>query len=267
MRIVVTSDIHYSRQWKPVFTELARRIRAESPDILLIAGDLGEPLENFETALALFGDFLCPKGIVAGNHDVWHRDGPHTSQQLWQEMLPGAARRHGYIWLEEENIVVGKTAICGTMGWYDYSGRDPVLGFSPEEYENLKGLVNLDAQYIDWAYTDREFANDLRLQFTGRLEDLESNPDIHQIIVVTHVPVFEECILRKPEDHHWNFGNAYFANLTLGRTIAPKRKVSLVVSGHSHVGGTWEINFGGNALQAHIVDSDYGKPAYLSLDL
>jgi predicted phosphohydrolase len=267
MRIVVTADIHYDEGWEPAFTELARNIAAEEPDVLLIAGDLGEPLENFEAALALFDDLPCPKGVVAGNHDVWHRDGPYTSQQLWDEMLPAAVRRHGSVWLEEDDIVLGGIAICGTVGWYDYSGRDPSLGFTPEEYEDLKGLVNVDARHIDWAYTDREFANHLRLRFIRRLERLDGDPGVQQIVVITHVPVFEECVLRKPEDIRWNFGNAYFANLALGRALVPKRKVSVVVSGHRHIGGYWEINFGGNILEAHVVDSDYGKPAYLALDL
>lgn len=267
MRIVVTADIHYTEGWEPVFIEMAQLISAKKPDVFLIAGDLGEPLDNFEAALSLFVDLQCPKGIVAGNHDVWYRDGPYTSQQLWKEMLPASAHKYGYVWLESENIILDHVAICGTTGWYDYSGRDPSLRFSPEEYESLKGLVNMDAHYIDWPYTDREFANELRIDFARRLEKLENDPTIQEIVVITHVPVFEECVRRRPEDVRWNFGNAYFVNLTLGRTIAPKRKVSLIVSGHSHIGGQWEINFGGNVLQAHIVDSDYGKPGYLSLEL
>jgi 3',5'-cyclic AMP phosphodiesterase CpdA len=267
MRIVATADIHYAEQWEPAFSQLSQSISDENPDVLLIAGDLGEPLASFEAALALFDHLSCPKGVVAGNHDVWHRDGPYTSQQLWEEVLPDAVRRSGSIWLEEENIVVDDVGICGTVGWYDYSGRDPSLGFSPEEYESLKGLVNLDARYIDWPHTDREFANGLRQHFIRRLEELDTDPRVQQIVVITHVPVFEECVLRKPDDVQWNFGNAYFANLALGRAIVTRRKVSLVVSGHRHVGGEWEINFGGNALQVYIVDSDYGRPAYLTLDL
>lgn len=268
MRVVITSDLHYAEDWYPALGNLAQQIIDEVPDVFLIAGDLGEPLENFEATLDLFGGLSCPKALVVGNHDVWHREGPYTSLQLWEEVLPAVSHEHGYVWLEEENLVLGDIAFCGTMGWYDYSGRDPGLGFSLEDYEELKGLVNLDARYIDWPYSDRELSNQLRLAFADRLEALDRERNTYQqIVVVTHVPAFEECILRRPDDHHWNFSNAYFANLTLGRIIAPRTKVSLVVSGHRHIGGHWRVNFGGHEFDVHIVDSDYGKPDYLVFDL
>ncbi|MBN1312495.1 MAG: metallophosphoesterase [Anaerolineae bacterium] len=267
MRILAISDLYYSLENRPYLENLASQIKRKVPDVLIIAGGLGEPLASFEAALSLFDDISCHKAMVLGNRDVWARDGEHTSQQLWSEILPGVVRRHGFLYLEDENMVVGRVGICGTIGWYDYSGRDTRLGYTVEQYQELKGLVNHDAQYIDWSWSDQEFAATIQGDFAARLEALDRDRNIERIVVVTHFPVFKDAVLHLPDDAQWNFGAAYAFNLTLGRIVAPKMKVRGVISGHLDVGGQWDFTFGHNVVKTHIIERTEQGPALVVLDI
>ena len=155
MRILITADLHYRPSQREAYLNFSHWVKAQAPDCLIIAGDVGHPLRLFRRALQLFADLDCPKLVLAGNHDVYK--GEHDSRTLWETVLPQASREEGFGWLEEEVVVLGvskepgpkrhdgsevsepsevsrvKTrdgaqgtgaiGIVGTMAWYDYSSR------------------------------------------------------------------------------------------------------------------------------------------------
>lgn len=264
MRIVVAADLHYHARWGKALREFARHVREKEPDCLILAGDIGHPLDNFRRGLALFADLRCPRLALPGNHDLWA--GEYDSQTLWDETLEATARTAGYIWLERDNYRLGSLGICGTVGWYDYSARDPSLEINDDDYYVNKGMFNNDGNYVDWAHTDPAFAGQVLAAFGDRQSALCDDPDITQVLVVTHVPPFDENLVRKPGDFAWAFGNAYFGNLTLGQAIVRCPKVSHVVSGHTHHGGRWQITAPHGLIESYVVGSDYGQPAYVVLD-
>jgi predicted phosphohydrolase len=267
VRILATSDLDYSSDNEVYLRNLASQIEGENPDVFVIAGGLGESLSCFDAALSLFDGLSCHKAMVLGNKDVWNWDGDHNSQLLWTELLPDAIYKHGFVYLERENLVVDRVGICGTIGWYDYSGRDTRLGYTVEQYQELKGLVNLDAQYIDWPWSDQEFAAVAQGDFVTRLEKLDHDRMVQRIVVVTHYPIFKEAMVHMPGDAQWNFGSAYAFNLTLGRIVAPKMKARGVISGHLDVGGQWDISFAHNIVKIHIVGRTEHGPGYTVLDV
>jgi hypothetical protein len=86
--------------------------------------------------------------------------------------------------------------------------------------------------------------------------------------VVSHVPIFEEQLLRKP-DFDWQFSNAYFGNITLGKHLVKKRKVGAVVSGHTHIGMEGVVQrpvLDGGPLPVFVLGSDYHSPTYSVID-
>jgi hypothetical protein len=267
VRVIATADLYYRESWRPALEKMLADIRGQSPDLVLLAGDLGESLANFEAGLDLFVGLGCPVGVIAGNRDLWNRAGPHSSLELWKRLLPEAVTRRGFVWLETENIRLGKVGVCGSLAWYDYSGRDPKLGYSIEDYQALKGLVCQDAHYIDWDIPDRTFASVLQADFAQRLQRLADDDAIMQIMVITHSPVFPECVVTKPGDTHWNFGNAYYYNLTLGRMLAAADKVTHVISGHTRQPGQWQLAFGNHTFEVRVVGGYDGEPNYITLDL
>jgi hypothetical protein len=273
MKIVVTSDLHLGITAGRAIRALAERIAAEAPALTVLAGDLGEPLPDFAACLELFAGLPGDVAVLAGNHDVWARGG-HHSRDLWERELPAAVRARGMLWLEDADWHGDGVAVVGTISWYDYSAADPDLPhFPPERFAQLKGRFNNDARFVDWPWSDTEFAARVGDSFHGRLLRVESDPDVRAIVIATHVPLFEAQMCRKPHDQAWGFSNAYFGNLALGRRVLDASKVRAVVSGHTHVGRSGYAPRGGDPdadlppIPVAVVPSAYGAPAYLTVDV
>jgi predicted phosphohydrolase len=265
MRIIVTSDTHHHPKWRATLEQFVAEIAAQRPDCLVVAGDVGERIEGFQQMLRLLQTVDCPRLILVGNHDLWARDGI-DSETLWTRTLPDLTREHGAIWLENEYWLQDGVAVCGTLGWYDYTGRDPTIPMTVEEYARDKGRFMADGVYMNWGRTDFKFAESLGEALSARLASLDADPTVREILVVTHVPAFAEAIVRKPGDFQWNVSNAYFYNLTLGQRILTSRKVTRVISGHTHVGRTAQIPGKAGPIDMQVIPADYGKPVSVMLD-
>ncbi len=269
-RLALTADLHYGITPHQTIKRLVTEIAAAECDAVCIAGDIGEPESNFQAALELFATLDIPCGVVAGNHDVWA--GTHSSQELWESVLPRITADVGATWLEGENVVLGSLGICGTIGWYDYSAADPRLAeYDADRYQRQKSRFNMDGIHINWPYTDREFSRQILQAFRRRIKELQDNPAISAIAVITHVPPFEEQIIRKSRaDFLWNVNNAYFGNLTLGEEISRRNKTTLVASGHTHVGVDAHVNRtgpNGPPIRVLTIGSAYRTPRHKIIEI
>lgn len=268
-RVVVTSDLHLGITTKDQIRFLRDRIAAEMPDITVLAGDIGERLPNVERCLRLFSDLPGQVTVLAGNHDVWARDGCH-SRELLERDLPHAARDAGALWLEDATWRKDSLAVVGSLAWYDYSAADPALPPMPaERYAAIKGRYNMDAHLVDWPESDGEIARRLGDALCARLDQLDADPAVRAILVATHVPLVEAQMCRKPGDLRWGTSTAYFGNLTLGLRVLAYPKVAAIVSGHTHIGRHATMAHPANPdreVQASVVPSDYGNPAYIVVD-
>lgn len=263
--IVVTSDLHLGITKEAHIKQLAERIEMEQPDLTVLAGDIGEGLQNFRACLSLFSRLPGVVAVLAGNHDVWARD--HHSQDLWERHLPEAVRDAGMLWLEDAIWRQDGVAVIGSIAWYDYSAVDPTIPpHPPEFFAAQKRHYNMDARYVDWPWTDGEFATRVGDALHSRLTQLETDSNISSIIAVTHVPLFDAQMARKPADPRWGFSNAYFGNLTLGERIRQSKKLRAVVSGHTHVGrnGTATRPYASDLppIPVSVLASDYNNPIY-----
>lgn len=267
MRIAVTSDIHFHPPWRERITRLASMLRAMQPDLMILAGDVGEPLNLFEQGLEAFAGVSENRAVIAGNHDLWNRTSQTPSQELWESLLPQAAFKLGYHWLEYNNLTMGSVGVCGTIGWYDYSGRHPEIDLDEDSYEELKASISNDGRFIDWKWTDREFAARVGAEFEKRLDTLQQSPEIETVVAVTHVPLFRRA-LRTYDLPQEAIANAYYANLPLGKTVMKYDKVRAIFSGHVHIERQYTVERAdGNPIFAFNVPSDYGAPAALIWDV
>ncbi|HQP36814.1 MAG TPA: metallophosphoesterase, partial [Polyangiaceae bacterium] len=271
LRIAFTSDLHFDGTGTLTPAQEVRRVANEAagcrPHALVVLGDIGHPLRNFCDCL----DTLCGRapfvGVVSGNHDVW-RDVAHPSRSLWESVLAAETRARGLVWLEQDSIVVERTAIVGTMAWYDYSGAEPSVGFDAARYAAIKPQISNDAHWIDWGWGDPEFAQMLRERLVERLEKLEADASVDRVVVATHVPVFEEQMRRDPSNFAWSVANAYFGNPRTGQEIARFPKVRAVVSGHLHTSVRAVVKRQRLPdIHACVVGSDYGNPTWLMLEM
>lgn len=261
MRVVILSDTHYLSQYRTVLERVTDQIAALQPDCVIVAGDVGERVDGFDSMLALLARLPCPRLILPGNHDLWARNGA-SSQQLWDETLPRITRERGAHWLEGDNWIADGLGVCGTIAWYDYSGRDPSINMTEDDYEANKAQIVMDGTLVNWAWTDRAFAAHIGAAFVSRLDVLQADPAVREILVVTHSPIFPEAIVRKPDNVVWNVANAYFYNLSLGAPVRARSKVSAVVSGHTHERVSVTVQGDHRAIETRVIPADYGKPAY-----
>ena len=299
MRILITADLHYRPSQREAMSSLATGSKAQAPDCLIIAGDLGHPLRLFRRALQLFADLDCPKLVLAGNHDVYK--GEHDSRTLWETVAAAGGARGGLWvvgggscgsggverarcqetgWIRSVGAVrsvkcqvarqgkgAGAIGIVGTMAWYDYSSRAPHPAYSDADYRSLKRLVNHDADYIDWPWSDVAMARFLGRRFAARLAGLVNNPAVERIVVVTHVPIFPEVLPHHPESEFYSLMRTYLGNFTLGELVRQQPKVTHVVSGHIHHHGHWTVAGEHGPIDFRLVGSHRAAPAAVVLEL
>jgi predicted phosphohydrolase len=265
MRILVSGDLHYQPATRPAYVEFAAWVRDQAPDCFILAGDVGHPLRLFRRGLDLFAQLTCPRLFIAGNHDLYC--GEHDSRTLWERVLPEHVQQAGFVWLETTTIQLGDVGICGTLGWYDYSARAPYLPFGAADYRHLKPLLNHDADYIDWPWSDLAMARYLVRGFAGRLTALEQNPTIRQIVVVTHMPIFPAALPDYPESERYSLQRAYLGNFTLGETVRRAAKVTHVVSGHLHRRGRWQVSDATQIIDFRVIGSSRGRPDAVVIEI
>jgi 3',5'-cyclic AMP phosphodiesterase CpdA len=283
MRILITADLHYRPSHREAFVAFADWVQAQQPDCLVIAGDIGHPLRLFRRALQLFAGLDCPRLLLAGNHDVYR--GEADSRTLWEQALPEATREEGFVWLEDEIVrlplcgaqksdfseeigfLARRIAVVGTMGWYDYSSRAPHLDLDDAALRTMKRLVNHDADFIDWPWSDVAMARYLGRRFAGRLRSAADDPAVSQVIVVTHIPIFEQAVPDHPESEFWSLLRASMGNFTLGELVRRMPKVTHVVSGHIHRAGCWTVPGEFGPIDFRLVGSQKAAPRAVVLDL
>jgi hypothetical protein len=211
------------------------------------------------------------RAVVAGNHDIWLPErgpGRANSAFRFRDELPTLVESADCVWLEGTSTIINGVAIAGTIAWYDYSAVDPSIQDTLEGFAQKKRYYNMDALRIDWPYTDPDFAALVSGPFLGTLDRLEADSSVRQTVVVTHVPLLECQMCRKPHDREWGFSNAYFGNLTLGAQVIQRKKVTHIISGHTHVGRHALVKLSdGRSIDARVIDSQYGQPAWEGITL
>jgi 3',5'-cyclic AMP phosphodiesterase CpdA len=267
-KLAVTADLHLPITKPERIARLADEVRSFGPDAFVVAGDLGESYTDFERCLNLLRERVtCPMWILAGNHDVWARP-PYDSSRLWLEVLPRLVAGAGCQYLEGTSFRLGDVAVAGSIAWYDYSAADPGIEASALQFAQNKFLHNADALRIDWEWSDPEFAENVGRGLLVELDCLQADTAVRQIVVVTHVPLLEGQMSRDPGNAEWAFSNAYFGNLTLGTKVLLHRKVSHILSGHTHVGRHFtQPRTGAPPMDVHVVASVYEEPAWVGLTL
>jgi 3',5'-cyclic AMP phosphodiesterase CpdA len=268
MKIAITSDLHLPITPITLIARLAEQVAAYRPDVFIVAGDVGESLPDWQRCLSTLKSIVdAPLLVLAGNHDLWTRN-IWPSQKLFEELLPEQTAKVGGVWLEWAAFVRDGVGIVGSIAWYDYSAIDPVFQHEPpDQIGRHKRDFNYDAQGIDWRWTDPDFAGMVGDKLLARLDRLENDDAVKQIVVATHVPLLEAQMCRKPGNSSWGYSNAYFGNLTLGREVLHRGKVTHVISGHTHVGRQETIELDDRRIHTWVIPSEYGRPAWLKLEI
>lgn len=271
-KMVITSDLHLGITKAEEIEGVVAAIAAEQPDLTVIAGDIGEGETCIRDCLALFRGLPGEVAVIGGNHDVWALSAPWKpggpdSQTMWERILPDAARDAGMRYLEAETWRAGGLAVVGAMVWYDYSAAaEDIPPQTEDDWLELKRSFHPDAKYINWPWSDREFAATCGDSLMATLGALDADASVESILLVTHIPLFREQLVIKPEIPKWGYGNAFFGNITLGARAREVRKLRAVVSGHTHIGVQATTAHASGRIPVWVTASDFHKPVYVVYD-
>jgi predicted phosphohydrolase len=263
-RLLVTADLHYgNRPQADLCTRaLAGFAGAREADALALAGDIGErEPDTFATCLELFSDFDGPRLLVPGNHDVWRNEA--DSREKYEELLPRLAQEAGFHMLDDEPRVIGDAGFVGSIGWYDYSMRNPGLGLTLEQYagKRVRGVATWnDLRFVDWPWSDEEFTERCLERLQAHYEEVAARTE-RVLAFIHHLPFSD--LLYGPASTPYEFCRAYMGSVRFGELMTGWPKLEHVFCGHRH--GYAHLRTGG--LDAWCVGSEYGRKRLLELDL
>jgi predicted phosphohydrolase len=196
LHLALTADLHWGHggRGEEATRQLAAFLRERTPDILILAGDIGTG-SYFGDCLQLFADQPCRKVLVPGNHDLWVRpDAPRDSLQLYQKDLAEISRQHGFHYLDQGPLVLPEAglALVGGINWYDYSwSLEAIRRDYPGEEARLatkmftRGRHN-DVVFVRWPLDDVRFTAQVVAALEQQLQ--QALEQVERVIVVTHHP-------------------------------------------------------------------------------
>lgn len=260
MRIIATSDLHYNIPRSRGPTEaIAADICRAGGDILLLLGDLcGTDLTVLEHAFALFDGFRGAKLYVPGNHELWVAAGDDSLARFRQD-LPALCRRSGVHPLDESPFVAGDVAVCGTIGWYDYTFRPAALGIPLRFYQHklapgsasirpqFQHLVNgrddipapardivcrwMDGEHVRMELSDREFTELTASALRSQLQSVAQSP---RVAVGMHCLPFVELVPERSHSRSFQFATAFLGSELFGEMVLEFANVRRLLCGHNH---------------------------------
>jgi predicted phosphohydrolase len=200
-------------------------------DIVIVAGDVADTLEETKKELERLSKVYKTVLYIDGNHEfsekIYH-GGEDTADfdQRVREMIADLPNVH---FLKDGPVIIEGTAIIGRNGHWDYKALD---GVTVEEGEKAVvdklGITQEDAEMF--ARQARQDVDDLKAQ----VRELNKDPSIHNILVVTHTMPSKELVPK-------NLPNlpAFFTNLAnsemkevLDEDV--NKKITTWVFGHWH---------------------------------
>lgn len=263
MKIAYVSDLH--SDITPASGSLTGHLREAvevlSPNVFALVGDLANDLSGWCMALDVFQPLRCEKLVVPGNHDVWieSKNAIRRRRDSWWKhdvALGAAAEQRGFRYLPGRPEVLRGVAFVGSLGWYDYSLRDPRLAdvFTTHDYDHgefldpryHRGIWN-DASSAVWLrdpdssdWHARRARLPTREVFERLLALLKADiqsvlPGAGCMVALVHTNPFAQCLRRKDKPDPFD---AYEGSDRIGSLLAEYAAEIPVycLCGHRHEG-------------------------------
>ncbi|MBV9274191.1 MAG: metallophosphoesterase [Verrucomicrobia bacterium] len=281
MKLLVTSDLHLVRFWRPpVLKLLGGWIRELRPDGLLIAGDIAVPAEA-DTALRELRQALPDGPIITalGNHDFWANpaSGCSSLEQVIQRFWWKPADLYEVALLDVANFHLDELVFVGGYGHYDLGFACPDLCYNGRWVNQQHYLTGRPPTETALRWRDFDWmpgANDLPGLATAQVDSVQTRlveARTTPVMVALHTPPFS-ALLGIPDTWEIDpenppiraFFRAYLGNRSMGEMLeVHSTRICGLVCGHTHrPAGPFRLN----GFMGVNVGSDYGTPRALILD-
>lgn len=269
MRILFTADIHLrgSDVRSAVLAALAEAVSHESPDAVVVAGDIGSPIHATRQLRAL-REAVGERALAfsLGNHDFWLDPGEHarfsTLDQIITRYWKWPAQDVGAVLLDRESMDCGDFAIVGGYGHFDLGLAEPNLRVRYTEVTEstylsggIDGLFWNDFQFIPNC-TQRVKAEAAK-QAAGVARRLGAAiRRKKRVVVAMHTCPWRELNGHPLRNDERDILAAYSGNSLVGSELQRRAKwIDLVVCGHTHMPVLERTLHGIPALN---IGADYG---------
>ncbi|AIA06542.1 metallophosphoesterase family protein [Streptomyces noursei] len=234
-RLVAVSDLHVRYDEN---RDIVERLRPESDDDwLLVAGDVGEYVEDIRWALGRLSERFSKVVWVPGNHELWTpaKDPVQLRGVARYEHLVEVCRELGVITPEDPYPVWegagGPVALAPLFLLYDYSFRMPGMGSKEEALAIAEkaGVVCTDEYFLHPdPYPSREAWCRARVAETeARLAAL---PEDLPTVLINHWP-----LVREPTRPLWYPEFALWCGTEATADWPRRFRATTVVYGHLHI--------------------------------
>ncbi len=134
-------------------------------------------------------------------------------------------------------LVIGKIAVVGNCGWYDYSYRTTKYDIDMVHYRAKQlpgGGTWMDARFAFWGAPDELVCEAMLQDIQAQLEFLaRDHPEVEHIIAVNHHVPHPLGVKNKGEIS-WDFFNAFTGCGRFAQLYQKDPRVRQVVFGHTH---------------------------------
>ncbi len=256
MRAAWVTDIHLNFLNAARVEDFCAALRAESPDIVLVGGDIAEA-DTVEWYLkTMAADIRRPIYFVLGNHDFYQGSIPTVRKVM--DWLCRAENRLTYLSQAGCVKLTDTTGLVGHDGWGDgrlgdYANSTVRLN----DHRLIRELSGLDRDEL-LARLNRlgdEAADHLRVVLPQALDAYE------RVILLTHVPPFVEACWHegKTSDGNWApFFTCKAVGDVLLETMSKRQDRQLtVLCGHCHGAGRAQLLPNLDVLTGR---AEYGAP-------
>ena len=245
-KLLWLTDTHFDHAHQKVIEKLCRDIVSESPDAIVITGDISNAknIVNHLGFLELNIKAICPIFFVLGNHDYWFGSVEYIREVMTKLFTYSDEHKENLVpklgWLGSSGVIplTQDTFIVGHDGWYDgqyanwYKSNvwlwdytyilelgDSVCPIKSLKFDKINELAQQSADYIK---------ENIELGFAK----------YNHAFVATHVPPFDvnSVYEGKKSDNDWmpHFSSKRMGDMLLDMANKYPEKQITVLCGHSH---------------------------------
>lgn len=271
-RLAWLTDLHLGFADEDQVDGLINSIRSETPDAVLIGGDISEAPTFAAHLKFIAAEVNVPVYFVLGNHDFYH--GSIEKVRLAANVLAQEHPNIHYLSAAGAVRLSEATALVGHDGWGDARTGDflhsPVLLNDYFLITELARLMPDPGRLQGDDFTDAALRRPLRAALRRLGDEAATHfrtvlpralEQARHVIVLMHVPPFREACWHKgrTSDDDWA---PHFTCIAAGESLMevmrehPDRRMT-VLCGHTHGGGFAQIL---ENLEVHTGPAEYGAP-------
>jgi predicted phosphohydrolase len=251
MKLIWVSDIHLNFLSKTEREQFYYKLKKSKGDYIVISGDIAESHNVVELVREMEDAVSVPVYFVLGNHDFYGSSVASVKRSV---------KSMGYLGSKQIVALDAYTALVGVDGWGDCRYGD---------FENSRLVMNdwfyiKDLKYPYYEGTLKEKLQELADKDARALKRKVMKAikeGYSKIIIVTHVPPFEECCLHAGRKSTPS-GLPFYASKIIGETILPLAKKHsnidfLWLSGHTHSRASFQTYVN---MTCKVAQAEYHRP-------